>query len=152
VEPYEAVAEKYPLLNGEYVMTDRWYCGRPVYKNQFGQLLYQHDDTTNTGWAIGPNIGEPNIRGLKARKCPADETSWTFFNGISSWPFAKIDIRCNKICRENQEVPDEWCLVEDEPAKEDLSDDVHHLTNTSVARKTSRLYQVMIVKEFYSYI
>ena len=120
VEPSGAAAERYPSLNGEYVMTDRWYCGRPVYQNDFGQLLYQQDDTTNTGWAIGPNIGDPNIRGLKARNCPADETSWTFLNGISSWPVAKITITCNKSCCEAQEVNEsEWCPVEVDSAEED---------------------------------
>ena len=94
---FDYAAEKYHDLQGEFVRTERWLYGRPVFENSDGRLLFQHNDHSangNDGWAIGWEVGTHYLRGLMAYHCPSHEKSWTYWNGIQMVT-ANVTITCD---------------------------------------------------------
>ena len=97
VRLFDYAVQKYPDLQGEFTRTNRWLYGRPVFENNCGILLFQHNDhsaTGNDGWAIGWEVGSAYLRGVMTHHCPSAEKSWSYWNGIQMVT-ANVTITCD---------------------------------------------------------
>ena len=83
-------AEKQSDKMGEFSRTERWFNGKPVFRNSQGRLLHQ---SPTQGWHVGRELGEAGLRGSMAHHCPSQERKWTYWDGSKRQP-ASVKIDC----------------------------------------------------------
>ena len=87
-----AVAKKWLTYGGLFTTTDKYFCGKPVFINNYHQKLHSTDDGD---WGIGPVLGYVLIKSSSAGLCPAKIKTWS---SCSEEVFSPIDstIECSK--------------------------------------------------------
>ena len=75
---------------GEFSRTNRWWLGKPVFRNRQGRLLHQ----SGKGWDVGPDLVLSCLQGSMTHHCPAKEENWThYWDGKNDEP-ASVTIYC----------------------------------------------------------
>ena len=85
-------SRKWLTYGGLFTKTNNFFCGKPVFINDYGQKLHSTDDGD---WGIGPVLGYVLIKSSSAGLCPAKIKTWS---SCSEEVFSPIDstIECSK--------------------------------------------------------
>ena len=86
-----SVSEEWPSYFGQFVITNDWFNGRPVYKNTNGKVLCV--DGSYGDWNIGEDYEDYNIWSVDLPMYPDRVKSWMFYDGTSEQP-ADISVIC----------------------------------------------------------
>ena len=98
------IADKCPQYTGVFHVTDRMCCGKLVFVNEYGKILYSanwhelKDISEEGNWHIGNSIGEGvTIISAGAPICPGDSRVtllWQYLDG-SFWRNSNASVTCS---------------------------------------------------------